>query len=129
MLYYNSTDLSEGIAVAKSNNSKECIVCHYWYFNHGFRFLKKLFLMDVMICWCCPLILAILLLSLLKVLIITVSLKTLTNMMQFICWKIMCLMIVDIYKVHFKGINIKNRFCDCFFDYLIKAKKVELKIF
>ena len=31
---------SEGINVAKSNNSKECIVCDYWYLNHGFKFQK-----------------------------------------------------------------------------------------
>ena len=31
---------SEGIDVVKSNNSKECRDCHYWYFNHGFKFHK-----------------------------------------------------------------------------------------
>ena len=35
MLYYNIIDLSDGTDAAKSNNSKECIACHYWYFNHG----------------------------------------------------------------------------------------------
>ena len=40
MLYYDRIDLGEGIALAKSNNSKECIVCHYWYFNHEFKFQK-----------------------------------------------------------------------------------------
>ena len=24
--------------VAKSNNSKECIIHHYWFFNHGPKF-------------------------------------------------------------------------------------------
>ena len=38
MLYSEQLDLSEGIDPAKSNNSKECIVCHYWYFNHGLKF-------------------------------------------------------------------------------------------
>ena len=38
MLYYDRTDISEGINVAKSNNSKECAICHYWFFNHGFKF-------------------------------------------------------------------------------------------
>ena len=28
----------EGIDVAISNKSKECMVCQYWFFNHGFRF-------------------------------------------------------------------------------------------
>ena len=38
MLYYNRIDLSKAIDVAKGNDSKECIICHYWYFNHGFKF-------------------------------------------------------------------------------------------
>ena len=38
MLYYDRNDLSEGIDVAKSNNRKEYMVCHYWVFNHGFNF-------------------------------------------------------------------------------------------
>ena len=36
MLYYGRIDLTEGIDVAKSNNGKECIICPYWYFNHGY---------------------------------------------------------------------------------------------
>ena len=24
--------------LAKSNSSKECIICHCWFFNHGFNF-------------------------------------------------------------------------------------------
>ena len=39
MLYYNITDISEGIDPAKSNNRKECMVCHYWFFNYRFEFL------------------------------------------------------------------------------------------
>ena len=38
VLYYNRIDLSEEIDLAKSNNGKECIVCHYWNFNRGFKF-------------------------------------------------------------------------------------------
>ena len=37
MLYCNRVDLSEGIDFA-SGNSKECISCHYWFFNRGFEF-------------------------------------------------------------------------------------------
>ena len=29
MLYYDKIDISEGIDLAKSNNSKECMICHY----------------------------------------------------------------------------------------------------
>ena len=38
MLYYNRLDISKGIDLTKSNNSKECMICHYWIFNHGFEF-------------------------------------------------------------------------------------------
>ena len=38
MLYYDRIDLSEGINPTKSYNSKECMICHYWCFNHGFKF-------------------------------------------------------------------------------------------
>ena len=38
MLYYHRIDLSEGIDISKTNNSKECIVCDYWFFNNGFEF-------------------------------------------------------------------------------------------
>ena len=35
MLYY---DISEGIDATKSNKSRECMICHYFFFNHGFKF-------------------------------------------------------------------------------------------
>ena len=38
MLYYERIDISEGTDPTKSNNSKECMICHYWFFNHGFKF-------------------------------------------------------------------------------------------
>ena len=38
MLYYNRIDISKGIDIAKSNNSKECMIYHYWFFNYGFNF-------------------------------------------------------------------------------------------
>ena len=31
-------DISERIDLAKSSKSKECMICHYWIFNHGFKF-------------------------------------------------------------------------------------------
>ena len=33
MLQYEKIDLSEGIDINKSNMSKECMICHYWYFT------------------------------------------------------------------------------------------------
>ena len=39
MLQYVKIDVSEEIHVHKTSLSKECILCHYWYFeNVGFRF-------------------------------------------------------------------------------------------
>ena len=39
MLYCNRIDVSEGIDVNKTSASKECDICHYWYFlNHSFKF-------------------------------------------------------------------------------------------
>ena len=32
MLKYDRIDISEGIDVNKTNESKECKFCHYWYF-------------------------------------------------------------------------------------------------
>ena len=39
MLYYDSIDVSEGIDVDKTSASKECDICHHWYFlNYSFKF-------------------------------------------------------------------------------------------
>ena len=36
---YKRTDISEGIDVNKTNLSKECDICHYWYFKDiGFKY-------------------------------------------------------------------------------------------
>ena len=32
MLEYDRTDISEGIDINKTSASKECDICHYWYF-------------------------------------------------------------------------------------------------
>ena len=38
MLEYERTDISEGTNVNKTNLSKECDICHYWYFKDiGFK--------------------------------------------------------------------------------------------
>ena len=38
MLYYDRIDVSEGINVNKTSASKECDICHYWYFlDKGFK--------------------------------------------------------------------------------------------
>ena len=39
MLYYDRIDVTEGIYVDKTRESKNCNICHYWYFlNKGFKF-------------------------------------------------------------------------------------------
>ena len=39
MLQYKKIDVSEGIDLNKMNASKECMLCHYWYFKDvGFKF-------------------------------------------------------------------------------------------
>ena len=37
MIYYDRVDVSEGIDVNKTNESKECDICHYL-LNKGFKF-------------------------------------------------------------------------------------------
>ena len=39
MLEYDRIDISEGIDVNKTSASKECDICHYWYFEEiGFKY-------------------------------------------------------------------------------------------
>ena len=39
MLQYEKIDVSEGIDVNKTSASKECMLCHYWYYKDvGLRF-------------------------------------------------------------------------------------------
>ena len=39
MICFDRIDVSEGIDVDKKSASKECDICHYWYFlNYSFKF-------------------------------------------------------------------------------------------
>ena len=39
MLQYERIDISEGIDLNKSDKSKECMLCHYWYFKDiGYKY-------------------------------------------------------------------------------------------
>ena len=39
MLQYERIDISEGIDFDKSDKSKECMICHYWYFKDiGYKY-------------------------------------------------------------------------------------------
>ena len=45
MLEYDRIDISEGIDVNKTNLSKKCDICCYWYFKDiGFKYEKYLFM-------------------------------------------------------------------------------------
>ena len=39
MLQYDRIDVSEGIDINETSESKECMLCHYWYFiDVGYKF-------------------------------------------------------------------------------------------
>ena len=39
MLQYDRIDVSEGFDINKTSESKECILCYYWYFKDvGYKF-------------------------------------------------------------------------------------------
>ena len=43
MLQFEKIDVSEGIDVNKTSASKECMLCHYWFFkDFGFKFEEHL---------------------------------------------------------------------------------------
>ena len=43
-LYYDRIDTFEGIDVNKTSASKECDICHYWYFlNYSFKFKPNVY--------------------------------------------------------------------------------------
>ena len=43
MLCYDRINISEGIDLPKSNNRKECMIFHYWFFNHEFELQDYVF--------------------------------------------------------------------------------------
>ena len=44
MLYFNRIDVSGGIDANKTSTSKECDICHYWYFlDKGNKFQPNVF--------------------------------------------------------------------------------------
>ena len=65
MLKYDRIDISEGIDVDKTNESRECKFCHYWYFLNK-NVMVHILVMVVMIKCKDQQILKILLLFILK---------------------------------------------------------------
>ena len=48
-IQYERTDTSEGIDLKKSDKSKECMICHYWYLKTLIMSMNHMFVRDVMI--------------------------------------------------------------------------------
>ena len=65
MLYYHRINISKGFYPPKSNSNKECMICHYWFFNPEFEFQDS-------VCNCCH-DLTILCLNISNIAIITVK--------------------------------------------------------
>ena len=42
MLEYDRIDISEGIDIGKTNKSKECDICHYYFLDKNFNYEKCL---------------------------------------------------------------------------------------
>ena len=43
MLEYDTIDISEGIDIKKKDSSKECDICHYYYFlDTNFKYVSNL---------------------------------------------------------------------------------------
>ena len=49
MLEYDRIDISEGIDINKINASKECHICHYWYFKDIVLNMSQIFAMVVVV--------------------------------------------------------------------------------
>ena len=49
MLYFDRNVVSEGSDINKTNESKECRICHYWYFLNCSQSLNQRSAIDVMI--------------------------------------------------------------------------------
>ena len=42
MMYYERIDASDEFDVIKSNKSKECMLCYYWYFlDKGYNYVRE----------------------------------------------------------------------------------------
>ena len=50
MLKHDKIDISEGIDVVKTNESRECKFCHWYFLNKNFSYGQ--FTCDVVMIWC-----------------------------------------------------------------------------
>ena len=49
MIQYKKNDVSEGIDVNKASASKECGLCHYWFFKDTGLNLKNMFVINAIV--------------------------------------------------------------------------------
>ena len=49
MLQYEIIAISDRIDINKSDKSKECMICHYWYFKDIGYIMNRMFVLNVMI--------------------------------------------------------------------------------
>ena len=98
------------------------VICHYWFFNHGLKF------QDSVCNFCYDLV--TLSLNISNITIIAVrgtdyhcTIQCISSSEAIIFLKIMLLMIVGIYKMHIKEMNVKSWIYNYYFNNLIKAKK------
>ena len=47
MLYYDRIDISKRTDIAKSKNSKKCMIWHYWFLTMGSNFKIKFIIMSM----------------------------------------------------------------------------------
>ena len=124
-LINDRTYISEVIDASRRNHSNECIVCHYWFFNHGFKYQYSVCNVHHDLLMQCVNISDIAISTVkgadYRCIIHGVSKSDAINLLENLC-----LMIVDIYKMHTKNICIKNQVFH-YHDDLIKSKKVETK--
>ena len=92
MMYYNKIGSAEGIDLTKSIL---CIVCHSWYFNHGFKFENSVCNGSCNFLMMNPNINDIAIATIIIIAIIVVLFMALANLIQFICSTSVHVMIFD----------------------------------
>ena len=90
MLYYDRIDISKATDLSRSNKSTECIICHYWFFNYGFKFQDYVYNGCHNLTFFC--------LNISDITIITVKIVAYRCIIHNICLKVLCWKRVVIYK-------------------------------
>ena len=108
LLHYDRIDLSEGIDVNKSNNSKECIICQRSLFNYWFKF-QDYVCNGCHIWWCSD-----------------IAIITVKNFdYPYIFYNTSMSDVIHLLENSVLETNIKNRIYNHYFYKLVKAKNLE----